>query len=352
MCEEERFFDDPDLNSQNHNNHRAHDLNEFDDHNVIDLDHDVDYETTLDLDVLDSPVPDTAIAPISQALTNQPFDLQESPNIMSLIRADYILQYKARASMKYKVNQHEYSKGDTIWNITYSQYQIMDMYPENFNQQYFFDDKFLIATDKSDGKFLWNSRFDSNIVNLFTWSKKYAAMLKVPSTQLNHETVTQLLSSGQTSLKLDVPLTAPNSGQKDLATAPLALNGIEVTQVINLEALPNEKGIYNHNNGETPLFCSIVHVGPKTIIKKLEHHPVTSDSDYDVLSENDNLPEQAGENWLGFGIFFWYSNIFPGQHGLQHKKPLVIHIINMPLFTFNPWIMNLNISNRQNLFEK
>ena len=173
----------------------------------------------------------TKRASIAHALTLHDHDLMQSKNTISLIRADYILSNEALFDMQYSIypnsqggGGHKFDKGDTLWNITYSQYQINEKIAENFPQKYYYSNNYLVSTKIGNGKILWNLGFDDKIINVFTWSKKYAAMLNVPKERLSwnvYKHVMQFADHHQKKICVEI-----NSQNKRL------INGIDLTDTV------------------------------------------------------------------------------------------------------------------------
>lgn len=230
ICSEEATFESVDPEDADFENYHAHHFDDnFDNLHGVDLDYDDrvitvgNEENNTGLVVRRSP------------------DFMESDNIILLSKTDYILENKALKDTAYFGKNYE--KSETVWNITYSEYTTLknletatsspNFYPENFPQKYFYSDKYLLAADIKSEQPLWDTQFNSNIISMFTWSKKYGSMMKVPEEALAFNTYMNLIRQRGRNGKIT---TSINSlGEK-------MINGMKIQEAVKFDLMPIQHG--------------------------------------------------------------------------------------------------------------
>ena len=121
--------------------------------------------------------------------------------------------------------------GEVLWNITYLQFQLLNSIPDNYPMKHYYAENILTTTNRN-GMNQWNLVFESPIVKLFTWSKKFAAMLKVPSEHLAVQAL-----DGISMMRESIDMSeVDSSGMKEA-------NGVKLKESLRLKVL-NDHSIY------------------------------------------------------------------------------------------------------------
>ena len=116
------------------------------------------------------------------------FPARHNKNRITLAKSDFILTKRSRFDIEGG------TMGEIVWNITYSKFQVNEQIPEKYNYEHYFADNRILTVDKKTGKTLWKKSVSAQIINMFTWDRKFASMFQVPEHHLAIQTYQHILS--------------------------------------------------------------------------------------------------------------------------------------------------------------